>query len=178
MAKMKALVKSKAEPGLWAEEVDVPEPGPNDVLVSIHKTSICGTDLHIYNWDEWSRKHVEVGTVIGHEFAGKVEEVGSSVKGFEKGDVVSGEGHIVCGHCRNCLAGRRHLCKNTEGVGVSRDGAFAEFLCIPAVNVWPAHPSIPMETLSYFDPLGNATHTALAFDLVGEDVLVTGAGPI
>jgi len=178
MAKMKALVKSKAEPGLWMEQVPVPEPGPTDVLIRVHKTAICGTDLHIYNWDEWSQQNVKPGTVTGHEFAGKVEATGSSVKGYRKGDVVSGEGHIVCGHCRNCLAGRRHLCKNTEGVGVSRNGAFAEYLCIPATNVWPAHPSIPMETLAYFDPLGNATHTALTYDLVGEDVLITGAGPI
>lgn len=176
--KMKALVKPRPEPGLRLEQVPVPEPGPDEVLIRIHKNAICGTDLHIYNWDEWSQKHVEPPLVVGHEFSGKVEEIGASVKGFARGDIVSGEGHIVCGACRNCLAGRRHLCSHTSGVGVNRAGAFAEYLCIPATNVWKAHPSIPMETLAYFDPLGNATHTALSFDLVGEDVLITGAGPI
>jgi threonine 3-dehydrogenase len=175
---MKALVKRKAEPGLWLEEVPVPEPGDDDVLIRIKKTSICGTDVHIYNWDEWSQKTIPVPMVVGHEFVGVVERVGDRVKGFAAGDLVTGEGHIVCGHCRNCLAGRRHLCPNTQGVGVNRQGAFAEFLSIPMSNVWHADPSIPLDVLSCFDPLGNATHTALSFDLVGEDVLVTGAGPI
>ena len=175
---MKALVKRKAEPGLWLEEVPVPEPGDDDVLIRIKKTSICGTDVHIYNWDEWSQKTIPVPMVIGHEYVGVVERVGSRVKGFAAGDLVTGEGHIVCGHCRNCLAGRRHLCPNTQGVGVNRQGAFAEFLSIPTSNVWHADPNIPLDVLSCFDPLGNATHTALSFDLVGEDVLVTGAGPI
>ena len=175
---MQALVKRKAEPGLWLEEVPVPEPGDDDVLIRIKKTSICGTDVHIYDWDAWSQKTIPVPMVIGHEFVGVVERVGSRVKGFAPGDLVTGEGHIVCGHCRNCLAGRRHLCPNTQGVGVNRQGAFAEFLSIPMSNVWHADPSIPLDVLSCFDPLGNATHTALSFDLVGEDVLVTGAGPI
>ena len=175
---MKALVKRKAEPGLWLEEVPAPEPGDDDVLIRIKKTSICGTDVHIYNWDAWSQKTIPVPMVIGHEYVGVVERVGSRVRGFASGDLVTGEGHIVCGHCRNCLAGRRHLCPNTQGVGVNRQGAFAEFLSIPMSNVWHADPNIPLDVLSCFDPLGNATHTALSFDLVGEDVLVTGAGPI
>ena len=175
---MKALVKRKPEPGLWLEEVPVPAVGEDDVLIRIKKTSICGTDVHIYNWDAWSQKTIRVPMVIGHEYVGVVERVGSRVKGFAPGDLVTGEGHIVCGHCRNCLAGRRHLCPNTQGVGVNRAGAFAEFLSIPKSNVWHADPSIPLDVLSCFDPLGNATHTALSFDLVGEDVLITGAGPI
>jgi threonine 3-dehydrogenase len=175
---MKALVKSKAEPGLWLEEVPTPEVGDDDVLIRIKKTSICGTDVHIYNWDAWSQKTIPVPMVVGHEYVGVIEQVGSRVKGFAPGDLVTGEGHIVCGHCRNCLAGRRHLCPNTEGVGVNRQGAFAEFLSIPKSNVWHADPNIPLDVLSCFDPLGNATHTALSFDLVGEDVLITGAGPI
>ncbi|MEO6970321.1 MAG: L-threonine 3-dehydrogenase [Chthoniobacterales bacterium] len=175
---MQALVKRKAEPGLWLEEVPVPEVGDDDVLIRIKKTSICGTDVHIYNWDAWSQKTIPVPMVVGHEFVGVVERVGARVKGFAAGDLVTGEGHIVCGHCRNCLAGRRHLCPNTEGVGVNRQGAFAEFLSIPMSNVWHADPNIPLDVLSCFDPLGNATHTALSFDLLGEDVLITGAGPI
>lgn len=175
---MRALVKSKAEPGLWLEEKPVPEPGVSDVLIKIRKTAICGTDVHIYNWDAWSRKTIRVPMTIGHEFAGVVAAVGSHVKDFREGDVVSGEGHIVCGHCRNCLAGRRHLCPNTSGVGVNRDGAFAEYLCIPQTNVWYADPSISPELLAVFDPFGNAAHTALSFDVLGEDVLITGAGPI
>jgi threonine 3-dehydrogenase len=175
---MKALVKQKPEPGLWLEEVPVPAVGDDDVLIRIKKTSICGTDVHIYNWDAWSQKTIRVPMVIGHEYVGVVERVGSRVKGFAPGDLVTGEGHIVCGHCRNCLAGRRHLCPNTQGVGVNRSGAFAEFLSIPKSNVWHADPNIPLDVLSCFDPLGNATHTALSFDLVGEDVLITGAGPI
>ena len=175
---MQAIVKSKAEPGLWLEEVPVPEVGGDEVLIRIQKTSICGTDVHIYNWDAWSQKTIPVPMVIGHEFVGVVERVGDHVKGFAPGDLVTGEGHITCGHCRNCLAGRRHLCPNTQGVGVNRQGAFAEFLSIPMDNVWHADPNIPLDVLSCFDPLGNAVHTALSFDLVGEDVLITGAGPI
>jgi len=178
MSTMKALVKSRPEPGLWMEDVPVPEPGAGEVLVKIHKTGICGTDLHIHNWDEWAREHVRPPTVIGHEFAGTVAALGAGVRGFKEGDVVSGEGHVVCGQCRNCMAGRRHLCKDTEGVGVDRAGAFAEYLCIPASNVWYAGDSVLTDVLAFFDPLGNATHTALSFDLVGEDVLITGAGPI
>ena len=178
MKKMKALVKKSAETGLWMEEVPVPEIGINDVLIKIHKTAICGTDVHIYDWDEWAAKTIKPPLVIGHEFVGVVEEVGANVHDFHPGDVVSGEGHIVCGHCRNCLAGRRHLCRNTSGVGVNRDGAFAEYLCIPVTNVWYCDPSIPTDILSFFDPLGNAAHTALSFDVLGEDVLITGAGPI
>ena len=175
---MKALVKSSAEPGLWLEYVPVPEPGANDVLIRIEKTAICGTDLHIYEWDAWSQKHIKPPLVIGHEFAGVVAATGANVKDFREGDVVSGEGHLVCGLCRNCLAGRRHLCGRTQGVGIERQGAYAEYLCIPMSNVWYADPSIPREMLACFDPFGNATHVALSFDLVGEDVLITGAGPI
>jgi threonine 3-dehydrogenase len=175
---MKALVKKKAESGIWLEDVPVPESGINDVLIKIMKTSICGTDIHIYNWDEWAQKTIPIPMVIGHEFVGRVEKVGSNVHDFKKGDIVSGEGHIVCGHCRNCLAGRRHLCPNTKGVGVNRTGAFAEYLCIPMTNVWFCDPNIPTDVLSCFDPLGNAAHTALSFDVLGEDVLITGAGPI
>ncbi len=175
---MKALVKKKAESGIWLEDVPVPEIGINDVLIKIMKTSICGTDIHIYNWDEWAQKTIPIPMVIGHEFVGRIEKVGSNVHDFKKGDIVSGEGHIVCGHCRNCLAGRRHLCPNTKGVGVNRTGAFAEYLCIPMTNVWFCDPHIPTDVLSCFDPLGNAAHTALSFDVLGEDVLITGAGPI
>ncbi|MDD5484322.1 MAG: L-threonine 3-dehydrogenase [Kiritimatiellae bacterium] len=175
---MKAIVKKKPEPGLWPEEVPVPEPGINDVLIKIIKTAICGTDVHIYNWDAWSQKTIPVPMVIGHEFVGRVERTGSNVTDFHPGDIVSGEGHIVCGRCRNCLAGRRHLCMNTSGVGVNRTGAYAEYLCIPVTNVWYADPKIPLDTLSIFDPLGNAAHTALSFNVLGEDVLITGAGPI
>jgi len=178
MTRMKALVKAKPEPGLWLEDVPVPEPGINDVLIKIHRAAICGTDVHIYNWDAWARRHIKTPMVIGHEFAGTVAAVGSNVHDYREGDVVSGEGHLVCGLCRNCLAGRRHLCAHTSGVGVDRQGAFADYLCIPVGNVWYADKRIPMEVLSCFDPFGNATHTALSFDLVGEDVLITGAGPI
>jgi threonine 3-dehydrogenase len=156
----------------------VPKPGVNDVLIKVKKTSICGTDVHIYNWDAWAEKTIKPPMVVGHEFVGTIEAVGANVIGFAPGDLVDGEGHIVCGLCRNCLAGRRHLCKDTKGVGVNRDGAFAEYLCIPATNAVHVDPSIPLEVLSCFDPLGNATHTALQYDLVGEDVLITGAGPI
>src|SRR6202049_230766 len=175
---MQAVVKSKAEPGLWLEEVPVPEVGGDDVLIRVLKTSICGTDVHIYNWDAWAQKTIPVPMTIGHEFVGIVDLVGNHVKGFATGDLVVGEGHITCGHCRNCLAGRRHLCPNTKGVGVNRPGAWAEFVAIPQSNCWHADPSIPLDVLSCFDPLGNAVHTALTFDLVGEDVLITGAGPI
>ncbi len=178
MAKMNALVKKHSKPGLWLEEVEVPTPGPNDVLIKIKRTAICGTDLHIYNWDEWSQATIPVPMVVGHEFVGEVVELGSQVSDLVIGELVSGEGHIVCGRCRNCLAGRRHLCINTNGVGVNRQGCFAEYLCIPASNVWKADPNIPLNVTACFDPFGNAVHTALQFDLVGEDVLITGAGPI
>jgi threonine 3-dehydrogenase len=178
MEKMKAIVKSKSEPGLWLAEVPVPAVGINDVLIRIHKTAICGTDIHIYNWDAWAQKTIPVPMTIGHEFVGVVDRVGENVTDFKPGDIVSGEGHLVCGRCRNCLAGRRHLCPKTSGVGVNRDGAFAEYLCIPMTNVWYCDPAIPMEVLACFDPLGNATHTSLSFDVLGEDVLITGAGPI
>jgi len=175
---MKALLKKHAQPGLWLDEVPVPEVGINDVLIKIHKTSICGTDVHIYNWDTWAQRTIPVPMVIGHEFAGTVAAMGSNVHDLSIGEVVSGEGHIVCGRCRNCLAGRRHLCNATQGVGVNRPGAFAEYICIPVTNIWHADPRIPLELLSIFDPFGNATHTALAFEVLGEDVLITGAGPI
>jgi len=175
---MKAILKKKAEQGLWIDEVPIPPVGINDVLIKIKKTAICGTDVHIYNWDAWSQKTIPVPMVIGHEFVGMVEKVGNNVTDFAPGDIVSGEGHIVCGRCRNCLAGRRHLCMKTSGVGVNRTGAFAEYLCIPMTNVWYADNKIPLEILSVFDPLGNAVHTALSFDVLGEDVLITGAGPI
>lgn len=175
---MQAIVKKKPEPGLWLDEVPVPEVGINDVLVKIMKTAICGTDVHIYNWDAWSQKTIRVPMTIGHEFVGRVEKTGSNVTDFHPGDIVSGEGHIVCGRCRNCLAGRRHLCMNTSGVGVNRSGAYAEYLCIPVTNVWYADPKIPLDIISIFDPLGNATHTALSYSVLGEDVLITGAGPI
>lgn len=175
---MKALVKRERGPGLVMEDVPVPEMWIDDVKIRIKRTSICGTDVHIYEWDEWAARTIPVPQVIGHEFVGVVEEVGSNVKDFFPGEVVSGEGHVVCGKCRNCLAGRRHLCAHTVGVGVNRDGAFAEYLVLPQTNVWHADPAIPLDVLSCFDPLGNATHTALSFDVLGEDVLITGAGPI
>ncbi|MDN2566234.1 L-threonine 3-dehydrogenase [Aquibium sp. A9E412] len=175
---MKALVKAKAEPGLWMERVPVPEIGPNDVLVRVGKTAICGTDVHIWNWDAWAAATVPVPLVTGHEFVGTVADVGAAVSEYRVGQRVSGEGHIVCGHCRNCRAGRGHLCRNTLGVGVNRPGAFAEYLAIPQHNVVPIPDDVPDEIAAIFDPLGNAVHTALSFDLVGEDVLVTGAGPI
>ncbi len=164
---MKALVKSRPEAGLWMEEVPVPEPGINDVLIRILKTGICGTDLHIYNWDAWAQKTIPVPLVVGHEFVGRVEQVGGNVTGFQPGDLVSGEGHLVCGRCRNCMAGRRHLCPHTQGVGVNRPGAFAEYLCIPMTNVWGADPHIPLDVLACFDPLGNAVHTALELRRAG-----------
>lgn len=175
---MKALVKKNAQEGLWLDEVPVPEIGINDVMVQILRTGICGTDVHIYNWDAWSQKNVPVPLVIGHEFVGRVVEVGANVKDFRTGDIVSGEGHVVCGRCRNCLAGRRHLCKEPKGLGVNRPGAFAEYLSIPMTNVWAHDPSLPRDIQSIFDPFGNAVHTALQFDVLGEDVIITGAGPI
>ncbi len=175
---MRALVKAKAEPGIWMQDVPVPEIGPNDVLIKVRKASICGTDIHIWNWDPWSQKTIKVPMVIGHEFMGEVAKLGAEVTGFQVGDRVSGEGHITCGHCRNCRAGKRHLCRNTLGLGVNRPGCFAEYLSLPAFNVFRVPKEIPDEIASFFDPLGNAVHTALSFDLVGEDVLITGAGPI
>lgn len=175
---MKALVKEKAEEGLWLADVPTPDIAHNEVLIRVEKTGICGTDVHIYNWDEWAQKTIPVPMVVGHEFVGTIEAIGSHVKDFRPGDVVSGEGHVVCGHCRNCLAGKRHLCKETKGVGVNRPGAFAEYLSLPQSNVWYADPNIPRDFLAIFDPFGNATHSALSFDLLGEDVLITGAGPI
>src|SRR5207249_11376019 len=175
---MRAIVKKSAAPGLVLEEVPVPEAGINDVLIKILKTSICGTDVHIDQWDAWAQKTIRPPMIIGHEFVGTVAEVGSNVEHFQPGDLVTGEGHLVCGHCRNCLAGRRHLCKDTQGVGVNRPGAFAEYLALPMTNVWVHDPSIPRDVQSIFDPFGNAVHTALTFDVLGEDVLITGAGPI
>ncbi|MFO0864354.1 MAG: L-threonine 3-dehydrogenase [Gemmataceae bacterium] len=178
MATMKALVKRKPEPGLWLEDVPIPAIGINDVLIKILRTGICGTDLHIWKWDAWAQKTIPVPMVVGHEFVGQIVEVGSNVKDFRVGEIVSGEGHVVCGRCRNCLAGRRHLCKDTKGVGVNRSGAFAEFLSLPMTNVWHHDETIPRDIQSIFDPFGNAVHTALSFDVLGEDVLITGAGPI
>ncbi|HEX7029798.1 MAG TPA: L-threonine 3-dehydrogenase [Gammaproteobacteria bacterium] len=175
---MKALVKAKAEQGIWMQDVAEPEHGPNDLLIRVKKTAICGTDIHIYNWDDWASRTIPVPMTVGHEFVGVVEAVGSEVQGYAVGDRVSGEGHITCGHCRNCRAGQRHLCPNTVGVGVNRPGCFAELLAIPAVNAFKLPDDIPDEIAAFLDPLGNATHTALSFDLVGEDVLITGAGPI
>ena len=178
MEMMQALVKETAGPGLVLKQVPVPPVGPNDVKIKIHYTSICGTDLHIYNWDKWSQETLKPPLTIGHEFVGEVAEVGAHVNGFEIGDIVSGEGHITCGHCRNCKGGKRHLCKETISVGVNRDGAFAQYLVIPQSNVVKCEPGIPEELCSSFDPLGNAVHTALTYDMIGEDVLITGAGPI
>lgn len=178
METMKALVKSKRGPGLHLMEIPRPEVGHNDVLIRIHKTAICGTDVHIYDWNEWAQQVIPVPMQVGHEFVGVVEETGTEVHGVHEGDLVSGEGHIVCGRCRNCLAGQRHLCANSLGVGVNRPGAFAEYLVIPASNVWLCDRGISKEVLSCLDPLGNAAHATLSFDLVGEDVLITGAGPI
>src|SRR6266478_2219442 len=175
---MKALVKQQAAPGIWLEDIPEPKVGPNDVLIEIAKTAICGTDMHIYNWDAWAQKTIPVPMAVGHEYCGRIVELGSEVKGLKKGDRVSGEGHITCGYCRNCRAGRRHLCRNTVGVGVNREGAFAEFLVIPAFNAFKIPDDISDEVASILDPLGNAAHTALSFELVGEDVLITGAGPI
>ena len=175
---MKALVKAKSEPGLWLEDAPEPTIGINDVLIRVDRTSICGTDLHIWKWDAWARKTIPVPMVVGHEFVGEIVEVGSNVADFFPGDVVSGEGHLVCGMCRNCLAGRRHLCAHTLGIGVNRPGAFAEYLALPQTNIWHHDPSIDRDIASIFDPFGNAVHTALSFPVLGEDVLITGAGPI
>lgn len=176
---MKALVKAKPEVGIWMEDVAIPTVGPNDVLIKIKKTAICGTDIHIYNWDEWAQEHIKTPMVIGHEFVGEVVETGKEVKSYHKiGDRVSGEGHIACGHCRNCRAGRSHLCRFNISVGVTRDGCFAEYLCIPATNAYPLPNTVPDKIASILDPFGNAAHTTLSFDLVGEDVLITGAGPV
>jgi threonine 3-dehydrogenase len=175
---VKALVKKYGEPGLWLDDVPKPTIGINDILIRVLKTGICGTDVHIYNWDRWAQKTIPVPMVVGHEFVGKVEEIGSNVNDFQPGDIVSGEGHVVCGRCRNCMAGRRHLCKATKGVGVNRPGAFAEYISLPMSNVWHHAEGIDLDVASIFDPLGNAVHTALSFPVLGEDVLITGAGPI
>jgi threonine 3-dehydrogenase len=175
---VRALVKSKPEPGLWLEEVETPPVGINDVLIRVERTGICGTDVHIYKWDEWAQQTIPVPMIIGHEFVGRVVQVGSNVGDLCAGEIVSGEGHVVCGRCRNCLAGRRHLCARTQGVGVNRPGAFAEYIVLPMANVWRHSGSIPLDIAAFFDPFGNAVHTALAFPVLGEDVLITGAGPI
>ena len=175
---MKALTKAQPEPGLWLEDVAEPTLGINDVLVRINRTGICGTDLNIFNWDAWARETIPVPMVIGHEFVGEVVETGSNVSDFKPGEIVSGEGHVVCGTCRNCLAGRRHLCADTRGIGVNRPGAFAEYLVLPMTNIWHQAPDVDLDVASIFDPFGNAVHTALSFPVLGEDVLVTGAGPI
>jgi len=175
---MKALVKSRREPGLWLEDVPAPKPGINDVLIRVQMTGICGTDLHIYEWDGWAQSTIPVPLVIGHEFVGEIVAVGSNVSDFHPGDIVSGEGHVVCGRCRNCLAGRRHLCANTVGIGVNSPGAFAEFIVLPMTNIWRHSPGVDLEVAAIFDPFGNAVHTALSFPVLGEDVLITGAGPI
>ena len=175
---MQALVKRHATEGLWLEDVPEPTMGVNDVLIQVGRTGICGTDLHIYEWDAWARTTVPVPMIVGHEFVGKVLDVGTNVTDFFPGDIVSGEGHVVCGRCRNCLAGRRHLCADTQGIGVNRSGAFAELLSLPMTNVWHHDPSIDLDVASIFDPFGNAVHTALSFDVLGEDILITGAGPI
>ena len=178
METMLALVKKEAKPGLWLDNVPVPRIGINDVLIKVLRTGICGTDVHIYEWDAWAQKTIPVPMVVGHEFVGQIVDVGSNVTDFHVGEIVSGEGHVVCGRCRNCLAGRRHLCKATRGIGVNRPGAFAEYLSLPMTNVWVHDPQIPRDVQAIFDPFGNAVHTALQFDVLGEDVLITGAGPI
>jgi threonine 3-dehydrogenase len=175
---MKALVKKRAEPGLWLEDVPRPEIGPNDVLIRVDRTGICGTDMHIYKWDEWARKTVPVPMVIGHEFVGEIVAVGSNVVDFHPGEIASGEGHVICGRCRNCLAGRRHFCKEPSGVGVNRPGAFAEYIALPMTNVWLHDPRVDRDVAAIFDAFGNAVHTALSFDVLGANILITGAGPI
>lgn len=175
---MKALVKAHPERGLWLQDVPLPEVGINDVLIKVHKTGICGTDLHIYAWDQWAQKTIPVPMVVGHEFVGEVVRSGSNVSDFHPGEIVSAEGHLVCGRCRNCLAGRRHLCKDTVGIGVNRTGAFAEYISVPMTNIWHHSAGVNEDIAAIFDPFGNAVHTALAFDILGEDVLITGAGPI
>jgi threonine 3-dehydrogenase len=175
---MKALIKSKAETGLWMGDAPEPEAGINDVKIRVLKTGICGTDVHIYNWDDWARKTIPVPMVVGHEFVGEIVETGSNVSDFKVGDLVSAEGHIVCGRCRNCMAGRRHLCAHTQGLGVNRTGCFAEYVVVPMTNIWRHRKTVNLDVASIFDPFGNAVHTALSFETLGEDVLVTGAGPI
>ena len=175
---MKALVKKHSEPGLWLEDIPEPEMGINDVMIRVDRTGICGTDLHIYKWDAWAQKTIPVPMAVGHEFVGEIVNVGSNVSDFKNGDVVSGEGHVVCGRCRNCMAGRRHLCAVTKGIGVNRPGAFAELIALPMTNVWLHDRNLPRDVQAIFDPLGNAVHSALSFDVLGEDVLITGAGPI
>jgi threonine 3-dehydrogenase len=175
---MKALIKKESKPGLWLEDVAEPRIGINDVLIRVDRTGICGTDLHVYDWNAWARQTIPIPLVVGHEFVGEVIEVGSNVADFNPGNIVSAEGHVVCGRCRNCLAGRRHLCKNTQGIGVNRPGAFAEYIAVPMTNVWHHKDGIDRDVASIFDPFGNALHTALSFDVLGEDVLITGAGPI
>jgi threonine 3-dehydrogenase len=175
---LKALVKAKTEPGLWLEDVPEPDCGINDVLIRVKRTGICGTDLHIHSWDAWARQTVPLGLVIGHEFVGEVVEVGANVSDFAIGDMVSGEGHLVCGRCRNCMAGRRHLCAHTRGIGVNAPGAFAEYVALPMTNIWHHAPEVTMDVAAIFDPFGNAVHAALSFPVLGEDVLITGAGPI
>ena len=176
--KMTALVKKFPQKGIWMDKVDIPQIGINDVLIKIKRTAICGTDIHIYEWNEWAKKTIPVPMTIGHEFVGEIAEIGENVHSVKPGDLVSGEGHLVCGTCRNCLAGRRNLCPHTSGVGINRPGAFAEYLAIPISNVWICDTSIDERLYSFFDPFGNAVHTALSFDVLGEDVLITGAGPI
>ena len=178
MDTMLALVKREAAKGIWLEQVQIPKPGINDVLIKVLRTAICGTDLHIYQWDAWAAKTIPVPMVIGHEFVGEIVSTGSNVNDFHTGDIVSGEGHVVCGRCRNCMAGRRHLCAHTSGIGVNRQGAFAEYVVLPMSNIWLHKPGIDLDIAAIHDPLGNAVHTALQFDLLGEDVLITGAGPI
>src|ERR1700756_3040216 len=175
---MKALVKSKSEPGLWLEDVPEPKIGINDVLIRVDRTGICGTDVHIYKWDDWAKKTIPVPMVVGHEFVGEIVAVGSNVVDFHPGEVVSGEGHVVCGRCRNCLAGRRHLCAHTKGIGVNRPGAFAEYIALPMTNIWRHDESVSLDVAAIFDPFGNAVHTALSFRVLGEDVLVPGQVPI
>ncbi len=175
---MKALVKKESTTGLWLEQVPAPNIGINDVLIKVKRTAICGTDMHIYNWDSWAQKTIRVPMVIGHEFVGEIVEIGANVNDFQPGQIVSGEGHVVCGRCRNCMAGRRHLCAHTSGIGVNRQGAFAEYVALPMSNVWEHRPGIDLDVAALFDPFGNAVHTALQYDLLGEDVLITGAGPI
>src|SRR5258708_8341336 len=175
---MKALVKTQAAPGPWLTDIDPPRNGINDVLIKVLRTGICGTDVHIYRWDEWAQRTIKVPMAIGHEFVGRIAEVGSNVTDFHPGEIVSGEGHVVCGQCRNCFAGRRHLCAHTSGVGVNRPGAFAELIALPMTNIWRHHADIDRDLGAIFDPFGNAVHTALSFPVLGEDVLVTGAGPI
>jgi threonine 3-dehydrogenase len=178
VAELKALVKKEPGPGLWLEDVEEPRIGINDVLIRVDRTGICGTDLHVYEWNAWAQKTIHVPLTVGHEFVGEIIEVGSNVADFQPGNIVSAEGHVVCGRCRNCLAGRRHLCNDTRGIGVNRPGAFAEYIAVPVTNVWHHRDGIDRDIASIFDPFGNAVHTALSFDVLGEDVLITGAGPI